>query len=245
MKSLEKERARRYETANGLARDIRRYLHDEPIEARPPSLAYKLSKLARRNTRALATTAVFSICVVAVLAMVAGSIGWSVRDRQTRQAVVERKILLNLDEAKAALLKDDLTGAQAAFSQAEGILGTTPTRPEIQQRVSQAKAELTLVQQLEDVQRQRAVSVKDDDFDFSAAGPAYQQAFEKFGLDLLTVRPLQAAEQVRLSPVRQWMVAALDDWADVADESTRAKLLDLSRGGHRRLAQPTGRRAGP
>ena len=37
MKCLEKQRERRYETANGLARDIQRYLADEPVEARPPS----------------------------------------------------------------------------------------------------------------------------------------------------------------------------------------------------------------
>src|SRR6266852_909522 len=37
MKSLEKDRSRRYEAADGLARDIRRYLADEPVEACPPS----------------------------------------------------------------------------------------------------------------------------------------------------------------------------------------------------------------
>jgi eukaryotic-like serine/threonine-protein kinase len=40
MKCLEKQRDRRYETANGLARDIQRYLVDEPVEARPPSMGY-------------------------------------------------------------------------------------------------------------------------------------------------------------------------------------------------------------
>jgi serine/threonine protein kinase len=49
MKCLDKDRGRRYETANGLARDIERYLHDEPVEACPPSLAYRLKKFARRN----------------------------------------------------------------------------------------------------------------------------------------------------------------------------------------------------
>jgi serine/threonine protein kinase len=48
MKCLEKDRTRRYETANGLARDLERYLHDEPVEACPPSTAYRLKKLLRR-----------------------------------------------------------------------------------------------------------------------------------------------------------------------------------------------------
>ena len=48
MKALEKDRNRRYETASGLAADVQRYLHDEPVEACPPSTRYKLSKFLRR-----------------------------------------------------------------------------------------------------------------------------------------------------------------------------------------------------
>ena len=44
MKCLEKQRERRYETANGLARDVQRYLADEAVEARPPSAGYRFSK---------------------------------------------------------------------------------------------------------------------------------------------------------------------------------------------------------
>ena len=49
MKALEKDRARRYETANGLARDVQRYLADELVEARPPSAGYRLRKFVRRH----------------------------------------------------------------------------------------------------------------------------------------------------------------------------------------------------
>ncbi len=56
MKALEKDRTRRYETANGFAADIQRYLSDEPVEACPPSSWYRLKKLARRNRVGLATT---------------------------------------------------------------------------------------------------------------------------------------------------------------------------------------------
>lgn len=72
MKSLEKDRSRRYETANGFAADIDRYLKDEPVTASPPSAAYRLRKLIRRNKQAFAVTA-----VVAVL-LTFGSIGTAV-----------------------------------------------------------------------------------------------------------------------------------------------------------------------
>ena len=49
MKCLEKERSRRYETANGLARDIERYLNNEPVTARPPSRLYEFRKTLRRH----------------------------------------------------------------------------------------------------------------------------------------------------------------------------------------------------
>ncbi len=57
MKAMEKDRTRRYETANGLAADIRRYLDDEPVVACPPSAAYRFRKFARRNKAVLTTLA--------------------------------------------------------------------------------------------------------------------------------------------------------------------------------------------
>jgi tetratricopeptide (TPR) repeat protein len=64
MKALEKDRTRRYETANGFARDIQRYLADEPVEACPPSTAYKLRKFARKNRKGLFTAAAVFVLLV-------------------------------------------------------------------------------------------------------------------------------------------------------------------------------------
>jgi serine/threonine protein kinase/Tfp pilus assembly protein PilF len=64
MRALEKDRNRRYETANSLAADVRHYLDDEPVQACPPSAWYRLSKLARRNRVALVTTALVATALV-------------------------------------------------------------------------------------------------------------------------------------------------------------------------------------
>ncbi|HEY1203798.1 MAG: serine/threonine-protein kinase [Bryobacteraceae bacterium] len=64
MKALEKERTRRYETANGLVRDLQRYLAGEPVEAAPPSAAYRIGKLARRYRIWLATAAAFAAVLI-------------------------------------------------------------------------------------------------------------------------------------------------------------------------------------
>jgi serine/threonine protein kinase/tetratricopeptide (TPR) repeat protein len=83
MKALEKDRNRRYETANGFAMDVQRYLADEPVLACPPSARYRLKKLVRRNKGpVLATALVF-------LALVAGVIGTTIglfRAEKARQA---------------------------------------------------------------------------------------------------------------------------------------------------------------
>ncbi|MBI4326300.1 MAG: protein kinase, partial [Chloroflexi bacterium] len=60
MKSLEKDRSRRYETANGLAMDIQRYLTDEPVLARPPSNLYRFKKMVRRHRLGFAVTGAVS-----------------------------------------------------------------------------------------------------------------------------------------------------------------------------------------
>jgi serine/threonine protein kinase len=65
MKALDKDRTRRYETASDLARDVERYLRDEPVEACPPSTAYRLGKLARRHRAALLTAAAVTALLVA------------------------------------------------------------------------------------------------------------------------------------------------------------------------------------
>jgi len=66
MKCLEKNRSRRYETANALAMDLSRFLHNEPVVARPPSSVYRLEKLIRRNKL------VFGAGTIVVLTLVVG-----------------------------------------------------------------------------------------------------------------------------------------------------------------------------
>ena len=63
MKALEKDRKRRYETANDFAADVMRYLTDQPVEACPPSARYRFAKFARRN-RAVLTTAALVVAAL-------------------------------------------------------------------------------------------------------------------------------------------------------------------------------------
>ena len=96
MKCLEKDRTRRYETANGVAQDIERHLKHEPVVARPPSVGYRLQKSFRRNKL------VFTAAGVVALALVLGVV---VSSWQAIRATRARR-----DEAAARVRADEAAG---------------------------------------------------------------------------------------------------------------------------------------
>ena len=90
MKALEKDRTRRYETANGLAADVQRFLDDDAVTACPPSAGYKFRKFARRNKTALITgVAIAGILLAATIT--SGSLAvWAMRAESAASANAEQ-----------------------------------------------------------------------------------------------------------------------------------------------------------
>ncbi len=126
MRAMEKDPARRYPTADALAADIRRHLQDEPIEAGPPSLTYRLSKFVRRRRVEVALS---GVVVMALVALVIGSLWFGLRerssaariqaelDRASALSAFARSVFTGVDPAKArgadtTLLKDILARAR-------------------------------------------------------------------------------------------------------------------------------------
>ena len=99
MKCLEKDRNRRYETANGLAMDIFRYLKNEPVHACPPSLAYKLRLLARRYKTSLMTVGLFLAVAACGCAM---TIWQAFQTAAARDAAVKAQLALSETRQHAA-----------------------------------------------------------------------------------------------------------------------------------------------
>ncbi len=135
MKALDKDRRRRYETANGLARDLLRYLHDEPVEACPPSAWYRLRKLARRS-RALLTTA--ALVLLALILGTAVSVWQALRATNAMNS--ERETLIHLDKANQVATGQTLE-AQKALAQL--AIEQQATRRELQ-RTKEAEEKATL-----------------------------------------------------------------------------------------------------
>jgi serine/threonine protein kinase len=96
MRAVEKDRARRYETANGLAQDIQRYLDHEPVLARPPSRVYRLQKVIRRNRLAFAAAGI-------VLAALIIGLGLSTWLYSRERAAVKRAVAAEAVAKKSAV----------------------------------------------------------------------------------------------------------------------------------------------
>jgi non-specific serine/threonine protein kinase/serine/threonine-protein kinase len=124
MKALEKDRTRRYETAEALARDVERYLRDEPVEASPPSTAYRVRKFVRKHRAWLTAGAAFALLLVAAAAV---STVLAVRATRLAQQATEaesrtRDEMRRADEqaATALAISDFLRNDLLAQASAEG-----------------------------------------------------------------------------------------------------------------------------
>ncbi len=148
MRCLDKDRRRRYETANGLAMDVQRYLNNEPVMARPPSRLYRFQKLVRRNK-------ILFVSGAAVAAALLIGLGTATRlffmERAARREAVaaeEQQYLLRREAERAraneaelrrqAEIREKITLAdvrisQNAFGEADDLLnGYVPTQPSLE-----------------------------------------------------------------------------------------------------------------
>jgi serine/threonine protein kinase/tetratricopeptide (TPR) repeat protein len=105
MKCLEKDPGRRYETASALAEDVRRYLADEPVLARPPDLGYRVRKFLRRNR------AVVCAAALVVLALAAGVVASTAQAYRATRA--EAQALRERDEKEEARAEAEASAAHA------------------------------------------------------------------------------------------------------------------------------------
>ncbi len=254
MKALEKDRSRRYESPNALAQDIRRYLDDRPVQACPPSAAYRLAKFVRRNRMALTAVGL----VLAVVAVGAGVSTWQtivalqardaeekVRGEQARQRKdAKAKLTAALLQAAGLLEKARKAGPadsskwgdlRDTMQQAEALAGSGLADPEDVERVAtlsrdvrEEEANREMVARLDEIrQRQRKGPGAE-----AAAGTrpdAYEAAFRDYGLSVLDLDAEEAARRIGASSIRDWLVAALDDWAG-DDRDLCKRLLPAARG---------------
>jgi serine/threonine protein kinase len=115
MKSLEKDRNRRYATANDLAHDLERYLAGEPVEAGPPTAAYRIRKYIRKHRAALATVALLTAVLLAATVVSAWQAVRALRgEARARESEVETQAVL-------AFFRDKVLAAPRPAGQQGGL----------------------------------------------------------------------------------------------------------------------------
>jgi serine/threonine protein kinase len=134
MKCLEKDRQRRYETANGLAADLKRHLDNEPVLARPASQLYRFHKMARRNKAA--TVGVASVALALVLGLGLATAAW-VRERAARQREQTQSVRADTvttfidslvsDQLPLLLQQGNVRGARELINKADALASSSLT----------------------------------------------------------------------------------------------------------------------
>jgi serine/threonine protein kinase/tetratricopeptide (TPR) repeat protein len=220
MKALEKDRNRRFETANGFAMDVQRYLADEPVIACPPSARYRLGKFARRNKGRLAVAAV----VLLLLAALGGVAGWAALQHAARRAALTTDIGRDLEAARDFCRQDRLREASAVLDHAEALAARGGADADSGGRVAQVRKDVDMASRLESIRLARARAVKGERFDWEGAALRYTEAFRDYGLDLDLLEPDQVGARIEVSPIREQLVAALDDGLLAPSGSNRERL---------------------
>ncbi len=232
MKALEKDRTRRYETANAFARDLQRYLADEVVEARPPSRGYRMKKFVKRNPLQLTLAGLVAVILLGGVSVVLWQLdqAGARREADLRQQLVDEQRasadtarLARNQEAVAALLGQAEQALQAGdTAKSEVVLEAAKKRSaegvsEEQQRVlNLLTSDLGLLQDLEAIDRYRWTPVENQLPDPAKVVARTREALRRFGADPDAVSVDEAVTRVSASVVRERIVLALDRLLSIA-----------------------------
>jgi serine/threonine protein kinase/tetratricopeptide (TPR) repeat protein len=245
MKALEKDRSRRYETANGFAMDVQRYLAGEVVQACPPSTVYRLRTFARRNKGALAVAAL----VMFFMVLLGSGAGWAWRDRAAREAEVARQkgerqatasgqVEVIFAEVDQLGKEQKWSEALAAARRAEAVAAGNEADAETAERVHARLKDLEFIGRLEQARMHGATWVGRS-FDHAGADREYARSFREYGVNVDELPVETVMERLKARPALAIPVAAaLDDWAWArleviqrrADDAAAKRLVTIARG---------------
>jgi serine/threonine-protein kinase len=214
MKALEKDRRRRYETANDFAADVRRYLIDQPVEACPPSVWYRLRKFGRRNKTSFVAAAILLIAFT----VLCGSVGWFLWETSNRRALLEADVLLALRDADSFRRELRWPEALETAKRAQGLLRSGTASETLSRLVDRRLSDLTLAAQVDSIFTDRLERLAERTWS-TLADPMidarYSRAFQDAGINVRTLSVEEAAEKIRERDIRMELAAALDHWTTV------------------------------
>ncbi len=233
LKAMAKNPEERYATAQEMGSDLRRFLRDEPILARPVTLLTRTRRWARRHRGVMVSA---GLALLAALAVLAGSVGWIMRDRAARQAKLNDDLDAAVEESQRLQKEGKWPQAQAAAVRAEALLRDGAADPAGAERVrgllrklAEEQLDVGFFASLEAI-RGREAEVRDDHF-VGHSRKYFEQAFIAYGLHRDAMAPEEAARALsRREPgVRGTVLAALDHWLILANSEKAPEAAWLKR----------------
>jgi serine/threonine protein kinase/Flp pilus assembly protein TadD len=210
LKALEKRPEERYASAQELADDLGRFLKDEPVRAKRPTVVQRCRRWMRRHKPLVGGA---TAALLAALLVLAAGLGWVVGDREARRTVTDREVKLALDKAARLQHEGRLREAAAAARQAALLVDAGFADEAHRQRVHARLADLELVTDLEEARLQIAAATIDGGYDFQQQDKLYGAAFQKGRLDIDALPVEVAAARIQRSTVSTELTAALGNWA--------------------------------
>lgn len=219
LKSLRKDPRRRYASAAELRDDLRQFLKNERIAARPISRPARLLHWIRHNRLATA------LLLLAVGVLLAGA------TFGTRRLVLAAERRLERAQWQERLRFVLQLEQEGRFREARVILERIPGEDfeELRKEIDSAAEDLNVVEKLQNVRMTRARFLQSGGFDYEESSRRYQTIFREAHLGTFQDEPAIVAGRVKASPVSRSLVAALDDWAVCAQDELRGWILSVAR----------------
>jgi len=218
MKALEKDRKRRYQTANGLSMDVQRYLGEQPVLARPPSRGYLLMKLIRRNRIVFAAGTV-TLCGLMLGFGVSTSLFLSEREARNEQARLHR--VAEQARAVEAGLRENAQAAER-LTQAAVLVrhGDLEGADRLLSRLEPARIPLSL----------EAADTLEAVANWNLLQARWQPAAERFSALVPVITSIDLTNTDRMSRILMPAATAIKEWGD-APKYERLRALALRRFG--------------
>lgn len=218
-KCLEREPSRRYATAAELANDLDRFLHGQPIQARPMGQLERAWRWMRREPSVAALT--FCAILLAVMGIIVSMREWRIAHWQRAEMERWGKRFAFVSELER----------EGRFKEARAMLQqvTEEGSETLQAEIARAKADLDVVERFDSIRMSRGTFTEGGNIDHPSSSLQYENAFREAGFGSPGDDIEKVARRIRSSPVRSMILAALDDWAVGAADSKRRWILEVAR----------------
>jgi eukaryotic-like serine/threonine-protein kinase len=231
LKCLEKNPQRRYETAEALAADLRRFQRGEVIAARPASFLERAGRSVRRHPT---LAAALSFGLLLILAALGGAL-WLIAERQTSRQAIEN----DLQEAVRLQGKAHWSEAQNALERARARLSDLGFS-DLRDLLEQADRDQQAAARFDEIRSNRAIS-EGLHLPIARSLAEYDSAFRDFGIGDRGDDPALVASRIKRSNIQAMLITAIEDWAAVTEDQAYLDwLLQVAR---QAAPDPTGWRA--